>query len=226
MLLIILTFVLAFLALWIFGPLVLSSFGISLSNELNLWTNMLKSLVETMAIIIAGIWAYDRFIKSREKYPYPRIEYKIQHYRLDKEIIYLNVFVIVTNKGKRKLNLGEGIIYVRQVLPLSNRVQKMIAKSSDENIRKGNVPKLFIEDKQRIGWDKLGERKWSEVRTSMQELEPGQTRDLQFAFLIEGDIKTVEVVSSVDYEKSLWELAEIYSLKKNNEFSLDYKEDN
>ncbi len=222
MLLIILTFVLAFLALWIFGPSILSSFGISLSSELNLWTNMLKSLVETMAIIVAGYWTYDHFIKSREKYPYPTIQYKIQHYQLSEKIIYLNVFVIVTNKGKRKLNLGEGLIYVRQVLPLSNRVQEMIDNSNDEDIRKGNIPKLFIEDKQRIGWDKLGERKWGEIRRGIQELEPGQTRDLQFAFLIEGDIKTVEVISSVDYEKSLWELAEIYSLEENNEFSLDY----
>lgn len=34
---------------------------------------VLRSVVETVTIIIAGVWTYERFIKAREDYPYPRI---------------------------------------------------------------------------------------------------------------------------------------------------------
>jgi hypothetical protein len=214
-LVVLLLVLLAYASLFVSGQPIAELLGRSFS-EIKENLEILKLITETLAIIVAGYWTYNRFIKERVDYPYPRIEHRIEHHDLRNGIIYVSVFVTFTNQGKSKLDLGKGTIYTRQVLPVPERIgmllNKIITESGDELIRVGKASELFQDEGRRIGWDTLGFRESSGLAGKKRQLEPGQTREIQFDFLVEDGVEIIEVISSFEYTKSSWELATLYSL--------------
>ncbi|MGC1379195.1 MAG: hypothetical protein WA821_23395 [Anaerolineales bacterium] len=204
--------------LWLLvGAARLTYIGIQVSDAHEM-AEVLQIFVQILAIIIAGFWTYERFIKSREDHPYPKIQHRIEHYNLEKGLIYLSVFVTVVNEGKTKLDLSDGVVCIRQVSPILETMRRLVRetrlKSRDDDIRSGKVEELFIDAGQRLGWETLGVREWNQLRGGLKELEPGQTREIQFDFLLveEDDVKVIEAISYFVCAKSSWELVTLYSL--------------
>ena len=182
--------------------------------------DILRSLIETGAIIVAGFWTYERFIKSREEHPYPIIQHQVKCYRVDlsdADLIYLSVFATVTNGGKNKIDNIDGEIYVEQVFPLSRKIQSMLERkineAKDDDIRRGADKHLFIPSGRRLNFEALGERQWHQ-----EWLEPGQTAVIQFDFLIEESVEVVSILNHYKYGilKSQTEFATLHSLKPEN----------
>jgi hypothetical protein len=199
-----------------YGVFFINSLGVSVTIA-KIISEILFSFFQIIAIIIAGIWAYEQFIINREEYPYPRIEQRCEHYVLEKCIVYLTVFVTVTNQGKTKLDLNGAKIIIRQVSPLLKEVKAEIERALQDlpidDIRSGNVDTLFLDDGQRLAWITLGSRNWESARGKINELEPGQTREYQFDFILpEDDIKVIEAISYFKNKESAWEISTVYSL--------------
>ncbi len=188
-------------------------------SDLQARVDILRSLTEAIAIVVAGVWAYEVYIKNRYDHPYPKIQHRIEHHELDARITYVSVFVTVTNEGKTKLPLGNGRVFIRQVVPIRTDMKQLIAdtisRAGDEVIRRGEVKNLFVDGGQRLGWITLGSRSWNQLREGLKDLEPGQTREIQFDFLLIGDddVDVIEAISYFEYAKSSWELATLYSLE-------------
>lgn len=190
------------------------------SLDLPARADVLKSFIEAMAIIVAGLWTYELYIKNRYDHPYPKIEHKVSNYTLDNGTVYLSVTITVVNEGRTKLDLGKGKIYVRQVSPIAEEINDLIETNLNDEagadlVIHGTVPELFKDKGQRVGWATLGSRDWKEqLRDELKELEPGQTRETQFDFLIvkEEEIEVVQVISYFNFGKSHWELATLHSL--------------
>lgn len=187
--------------------------------ELSQRTEVVGSFFEAIALIIAGLWTYELYIRNRYDHPYPKIAHQINYHRLGGGMIYLSVLITVINEGKTKLDLGKGVIYVRQILPLTEKIKDLIieAKKRDiELIKSGKIDNLFRDTGQRIGWLSLGTRNWKEqLRDSLKKLEPGQTRETQFDFLIMNDeVEVIQVISYFNFGRSHWELATLHSLKE------------
>lgn len=185
-------------------------------------TEILSAVVQTVAIVIAGYWTYERFIKAREDYPYPEIQHRAYSCNLGNGYDYLSVFISVTNKGKTKLDLSGGKICVRQVLPLSGEIDEAMKRADLSSLMKGkNISddpdkKLFFDQSQRVGWRTLGERTWKDnLRKNMHELEPGQTREIQFDFLFNDAVKVVEILSYFEFKKTgRWEYVSFHAVEK------------
>ena len=93
-------------------------------------------------------------------------------------------------------------------------IEDAVRNSQEEDIRLGNIQGLFRDTGQRLGWLTLGSREWKQLRGKLKELEPGQTREIQFDFLLlERNVKVLEIISYFEYAQSSWELATLYSLK-------------
>ena len=204
--------------------------GVSSWKELQSLTSqtradVLKSFVEAMAIIVAGLWTYELYIRNRYDHPYPKIKHRIEHYELGNDIVYLSMFVTLINEGKTKLDLKDGKVYIRQVLPMPERLKDLFKKSVSEGksieIRNGEIPDLFIDSGQRIGWDTLGSRNWGPskepqslwlgLRDQNPIIEPGQTKEFQFDFFIEKKISVIVAISYINQAKG-WGLATLYSV--------------
>jgi len=133
------------------------------------------------------------------------------------------MFVTVSNQGKRKIDLERAFIFIRQVSPLSQEIKahlmQALLDSREEDIRRGNVEGLFVDGGQKQGWLTLGFRDW---KASVNELEPGQTREFQFDFLLlEDDVRVIEAISYFNNGKTAWEVGTLYSLddKSTSQFS-------
>ena len=210
MLLVVLFFSIAYLVLFLYGAGVLPFLGIALSPSLVAWADILKSLVDVLAIIIAGAWTYNRFVDTRERHPYPNIRHTINHYRLADNVIYLSVSLQVKNEGKRKLDLRQGRVLVKRIFPVSQSIVKALLLSDDTAIRLGMVENVFFAQKRRVDWGNiLGDRKWAVDDDTVNELEPGQTKDIQFDFIFEEGVKVVEISSALE---DRWELVTLYML--------------
>jgi len=210
---------------------------------------ILRTFIETAAIIVAGYWTYTRFIRGREEtredHPYITIQHKIEDFDLEHELVYLNLSVFVKNEGKRKLDLTNSNIYIRQVKPFPqnclDRLIELREDNRDDEILEGkdysaeedeNDKYLFLDYGQRLNLYRLGSRNGENLRTSMRKLEPNQIRQLQFAFPIPGDVEIIEVISYFDFEKgrkifkkcktkiSRWEFASVYQLKSRTKSGL------
>ena len=214
-----------YLGFSLFGASVLALLPIQQPlDDLQIRVEILKSITEGAAIIIAGVWTYEVYIKNRYDYPYPAIKHSVQYYSLGNGYNYLSVFISVTNEGKTKLDLSGGIIRIRQVLPLSGKIKELIEKSNPDDISQGiNIPsidpadRLFIDQSQRVGWTTLGERTWEKnLRSKIHELEPGQTREVQFDFLFDNVVDVVELISFFEFKRTArwWEYATLHSIKK------------
>lgn len=187
-------------------------------NDAKTMVDILRSLVETMALIIAGFWTYERFIKSREEHPYPKIQHQVECHKSDFSVgslYFLSLFVTITNEGKNKIDDIMGNISIDQVSPLPTSVKNLVRektnKAEDDAIRLGKIPDLFI-DEQRLKLVALGIREWRQ-----KGLEPGQTKVIRFDFLIE-DVDIISVSNRFKYEKSgaYTDFTTLHSLKKQN----------
>jgi hypothetical protein len=194
---------------------------VTLLDESKTIVDILRSFVETGAIIVAGFWTYERFIKSREEHPYPKIQHQVDCYKVemsDADLIYLSAFVTLTNEGKNKIDDITGEIYIEQVFPISRKIQsmmerKIIDEAKDDDIRRGEDKDLFIPSGRRLNFESLGDRTWRQ-----EWLEPGQTVVIQFDFLIEEHVEVVSILNRYRYGilKSKTEFATLHSLKPGN----------
>jgi hypothetical protein len=219
--------VVIYLAFSLFGTSISELTSGQTSEALKVRVEVLKSITEGVAIIIAGIWAYEVYIKNRYDYPYPKIQQHIKFYKLGNKFNYLSVFIIVTNEGKTKLDLSNGVIYVRKVLPLSPAIKNLISESNIRDVREGQNSqtekmqtddienKLFIDYGQRVGWKTLGKRSWKE---KFHKFESGQTREIQFDFLFNDEVDVIEIISYFKPKNAdHWEYATLHTIIKQDE---------
>ncbi len=213
-------FVISYFYIGIRYSSVLLNFAVITFDEARIIIDILRSLVETMAIVIAGFWTYERFIKSREEYPYPKIQHRVECYKVklaNADLIYLSVFANLTNEGKNKIDKINGIIYIEQVFPLSEKIQSMlkvkIDEAKDDDIRRGKDKDLFLASGRRLNFEALGEREWCH-----EFLEPGQSVIIQFDFLIEDNVEVVSILNRYKYGilKSNTDFVTLHSLKPEN----------
>jgi hypothetical protein len=61
--------------------LILIYFGTSLAEAKSL-VEILRSSIETFAIVVAGLWTYSLFVKGRLNHPYPKIQHRIEQFDL------------------------------------------------------------------------------------------------------------------------------------------------
>ena len=97
-------------------------------------------------------------------------------------------------------------------------LQALIEDAGKSALREGKVDDLFQEDGKQIAWRELGCREsiWANGEL---EIEPGETEELQYEFILDNTIQTVKIVS---YFRNIkrgepevgWRLTTIYDLQE------------
>lgn len=176
-----------------------------------------KPIVEIVAIVIAGLWAYRIFIKNRVEYPFGEIKHNISHWHLEENKVYLSVIVTIKNAGNVLLEIESGRIYIQQVRPLLDDLKGLIQNADLQNLREGKVENLFHDKGSKISWRELGYREphWGNGEIS---IEPGETEEFQYDFILDRSVQTVRVITyfrNIKFRKPEigWRLTAMYDLK-------------
>lgn len=195
--------------------ILLFSLGPVWGFEFDIWNSFLKTLFEIMAIATGGIWTYLTFIKYRLEYPYAQTEHKIFHWEIDNQKIYLSVIVSFKNSGKVLIKLKNSFVYIRQVRPLVSDLKTMIENAPSADLREGKVSGLFIDNGRQIAWREVGykEIEWEDNDVL---IEPGETEEIKFDFILEKNIETIEVITyfqdlNKKRNKTGWKLTSMYN---------------
>ena len=171
------------------------------------WIDAGATIVQSLAIVAGGIWAYLKFVRGRLNLPRASLKHQIVHYQAE-DCILLHVNTVITNPGSIVLNLLEGLIRVQQVLPLKDPVRDVVIAGGDP-VREGELE---------VRWPRLGERrsKWAD---NGLEIEPGETDEVASDFLIPRSAGTIVVYTHFENAQKKrpqpigWGLTSLYELK-------------
>ena len=166
-----------------------------------------QSLFTVAAIVAGGIWTYMLFVRRRQRYPRANITHQIRHYPISDRKVLLRVTVRICNKGEILLSLASGFTRVQQVIPCPVDLCESVGKQEDS----ANQCEPEVE------WPLLREKKLRSQRNK-REIEPGETDELHFDFVIDSDVQVVVVYSYLKNVKKRrreigWNATSIYDLR-------------
>jgi len=177
--------------------------NVSIGLNANNISEIAKNYATCIAVIIGGFWAYLTFIRKREKYPSADIRHTIMNKRLDDNRMFLKVIVGVNNRGATVMNLDRRLVRIQQMIPWPTEALGKI----DHEVRKDTE----------VEWPLLGEVDLS-GKEQEYEIEPGESDEFHFDFIIDSKIKSVVVYSYIRNHKKRdreigWNKTTVYDIK-------------
>lgn len=155
------------------------------------YVDIIKSGVETLAILLGGGWAVWRFWIRRERHPKADIRHDVECFQLSKGQYLVHVAIIVKNVGSVLMEPTLLIVRLLQVLPLDDEMQDRLVSGKA----------LVRSDTRRGDWAGIGEHelKWPahEIR-----IEPGESHVFVFDFHVDCDIDAFQVYSYLQNPKA------------------------
>jgi len=151
-------------------------------ESVRLWSEVLANSATGLGILGAGVWAYWRFVRRRDKFPKAELEHRVTFDKLSNDRLLLRVGLFVRNAGDVLLKWSEGGIRIQQVAPCPSHVVQWIEDGlKTQGATEGN-------------WPVVADRSLTDHR---QEIEPNEADATYFDFLIPREVETVLVYSSI-----------------------------
>jgi hypothetical protein len=156
-----------------------------------------KNAAGVVAVVVGGWWTYSLFIKGRGDFPRASITHRIAHRRLTGNQTLVRVTVGFENSGTVLLTVGEGVVRLSQVDPLPND---------------GVAPR---QSSRTVEWPEIESRG---LEANVVEVEPGESDEVDFDFVLDAEIDMVEVYSYFRNPSKAdrdigWTLTTLYELK-------------
>jgi len=150
-------------------------------KDLKDFISIIQPLLTMSAIIWGGVWSYMLFIRKRQVAPRANIEHSITYKSLTANKSLLHLTVKITNIGNVLIVLKDADIRLQKISP--------IAPELLEYIEQGEVPLLKYSNEG--DWPKIG----GELFSLQDRVEPGETHELYYDFILDNNIKLVKVYS-------------------------------
>lgn len=165
-----------------------------------------RDAATVIALIVGGAWTYWLFVQNRQKYPRATIRHRIRHWRIGEGKMLLRVDVQIRNSGKVLISLVESRTTVQQVLPLADDIRSKMRIGGD----------LIEDGDSEVAWPTIGELEVQYERDQC-EIEPSETQGIEYDFIVDDDVGTVQVYSYVMNEKKRrkklsWDLTTLYDI--------------
>ena len=137
------------------------------------FASVLQSYGILLGLFVGGYWTYRLYRQYRQKYPRVNLSHKIFYTKLPNNKIYLQVKVIIANVGNVLINLESGFTRITQILPLVEEI--------DNSRREIEWPMLY--------------QKEITIEKKNCEIEPGESDEICFDFLINPDVELINIYS-------------------------------
>jgi hypothetical protein len=167
------------------------------------------SLSTFLALIVAGIWSYLLFIRTRQKYPSANISQEITYRRIARDKVWLRVTTTLQNTGNVLLSLVYGRTWIQQVRPLDEGIREKILHGQDPVQTKDTE----------IEWPLLSDKEISWEEREL-EIEPNESDQIHFDFILDSDVKTIVAYSYFRNAKKYrrqkelgWQITRVYDLQ-------------
>ena len=153
--------------------------------------DVVKNVVSIIAVLVGGFWTYDTFVKQRSDYPHANLEHLISHIKLANKNNLMHVTVKVANIGSSLIEVNSTDVRIQQILPL------MCVQRDDEcpEIQIHRALTQVPRENDVFSWPRISQR----IKDFKQiiAIEPGETEQLDFEFVVPVSIKAVRVYSYI-----------------------------
>jgi hypothetical protein len=144
----------------------------------------LEAFATAAALFIGGIWTYLRFIRNRLRYPKAELRHKVICELLPEQKRLVHIVLTIVNKGDVLLPICDAWTKLYQISPATDKIGAAIAQ--------GVEPPL--DGQAEFDWPTLGCKEITHD-FGAAEIEPGESEQLHFEFLIDPTIKAIKVYS-------------------------------
>jgi hypothetical protein len=171
---------------------------------------IVASCLTLIAIIVGAIWTYWLFVRTRQKYPSVTLTQRIDYRVIASDKVWLRVTITLQNTSKVLLSLVNARSWVQQVIPVDEETLTKILKGEEPLDEEGleYLWPLAVDQK---------EKEWSK---GSREIEPGESDQVHFDFLLGRDVETIIVYSYFRNAKKFgrkkelgWQITNVYDLK-------------
>ena len=176
------------------------------------YAKTIQALLTSLAIIIAGIWTYNEFIRERTKHPRLNISQSVETLRIPEDQRWVQIRIHLENIGRIKIDIGDGFTKVQQILPVSKEFYNVLNGEDTEKLRD-------INERRFVRWPMLCKRKFA-IALSM---EPGEKFTLTQDFFIPQNVKAFRLYTFVTGPNSEadsprgWAESTIYEVENDTE---------
>lgn len=146
-------------------------------NHASTIAEMLKSVTSAIAIIVGGIWTYQRFIRGREVFPRVGITHEVSSIGVVGDKQLLRVVSIIENKGQVLVCIKSTTTRIKQVWPFPYALEE------------GPEAEAVTHT-----WPTLAEQKHKDSL----EIEPGETDTVIANLFVDSSVNLVEVFTWVE----------------------------
>ena len=163
----------------------------------------MQAIISIIAVLAAGWWAYNIFVKERRAYPHANIDLIISHVPLSKDINLLRVAAMVTNTGTSRLVIEQMETRVQQVYPIlpCTAGHPCAVEQVNQALRE------MDRKEDRFSWPLIGKR--TKVFDEAIDIEPTERDQFDFEFVIASNVTTVRIYSYVRNEEKSTDTNEV-----------------
>ncbi len=156
------------------------------------WAPTFNEILQALAIIIGGWWTYHKFVLGRLSYPQANIEHDISSIILDEHLVLVKVQIIISNIGNTLLTINECDTRIMQLKPVPASLSGLMEKNSTDK-------QMYLEKSAEIAWDVIVEhiQYYNIPDYPVFEVEPNESDELIFDFVIDKNIETVLIYSHI-----------------------------
>lgn len=144
------------------------------------------STLTAIGVVIAGIWTYMLFVRTRQRFPRANVEHRLTDWPVEEQRL-VRVVVCVKNVGDVIVRIRTIRAAVMQLLPTPPDVATSISEGRDP-VDQGTSEIL---------WDTLGERRCDFTENGC-EVEPDETDEFIFDFVIPQHVTKVQIYTHVE----------------------------
>jgi hypothetical protein len=196
------------MGIYTLGSVITGVSASSIIGDIKNLGDILQAFATIGAIIFGGIWSLILFQWRRERLPRASIEHQVTAREIQGGNLVLHVSIIASNLSQVLLHCKSLTMWIQQVLPPDKEMQKFI----QDYIK--NKTATDIDAENLIPWPAIAIRKetWDEHK---KELEPGESHQFWFDFIIPSDVKIFRLYSFLtefDNPKIGWSLASIHEI--------------
>jgi hypothetical protein len=152
------------------------------------WVGLAADVVQILAIIIGGVWAYMLFVKKRERFPRLELKHEIISGLFPDGRQLLHITLHLKNIGTVLWQAKDAVLRVQQILPLTPDLE--------DGLKRGLDPRYPTESE--IRWPLLNEitTAYSKEKKPLR-IEPGESDQIHYDVILQPNVTLVEVYSYV-----------------------------
>lgn len=152
----------------------------SLADNVHLWVSIAQAIVTIIAIVLGGIFAWQRRLIFRHWQPHVTISHDVTHRQVSPENVHVEITAILHNSSQVKVELRDGLFTVEQLAPVSDEYVEQLYGKTFVDKERYEAPEWHCLKEIRLEWeeDELVAEPGEKVAVTLEYIVPNYVESI------------------------------------------------